>query len=116
MTEHVYKAYELLEDHLAEKLSSNDVALDELDKILHGMKSAKTIIAMCEAEEGHSRDAGYRKDYMHDFEKDYSREGNYSHEGNNYSRDSMNYSRDNMGYGYSRDYNRGNISEMRTRR
>jgi hypothetical protein len=109
MTEHVYKAYELLEDHLAEKLSSNDVALDELDKILHGMKSAKTIIAMCEAEEGHSRDAGYRKDYNRDFEKDYSRD--YSRE-NNYSRDGMNYSRDN--YGYSKD--RATISEMRTRR
>ena len=58
--EHLYKAYDMLDRELEELTRQGDVkngtTVEMIDELAHGMKSLKTIIAMCESEEGQSGD------------------------------------------------------------
>ena len=60
--EHLYKAYDMLDRELEELTRQGDVkngaTVEMIDELAHGMKSLKTIIAMCEAEEGGSYQSG----------------------------------------------------------
>lgn len=94
--EHLYKAYDMLDKELKDLVRDGDLknvsSLEAIDKVAHGMKSLKTIIAMCEAEDGYS---GYMPN---------SYDGNMN--GRSYARhrDSMGrYSRTGSYRGYSRD-------------
>ena len=60
--EHLYKAYDMLDRELEELTKQGDVkanTVEMIDELAHGMKSLKTIIAMCESEEGHSGEMYY---------------------------------------------------------
>lgn len=61
--EHLYKAYDMLDRELEDITKQGDVkngaTVDMIDELAHGMKSLKTIIAMCESEEGQSGDMYY---------------------------------------------------------
>ncbi|MBR0090250.1 MAG: hypothetical protein IJP92_00910 [Lachnospiraceae bacterium] len=58
--EHLYKAYDMLDRELEELTRQGDLkngaTVEMIDELAHGMKSLKTIIAMCESEEGQSGD------------------------------------------------------------
>jgi len=86
----LYKLKEMLCDELEEYGRKGELStgsLDVVDKLSHALKSITTVIAMEEAEQGHS--------------------GRY--DGNSYARGRMNAKRDSMGR-YSRDYRGGRYS------
>ena len=59
--EHLYKAYDMLDNKLEEITKSGNInasGLEVIDKLSHAMKSIKTIIAMEEADSDYSEDDG----------------------------------------------------------
>ena len=89
--EHLYKAYDMLDDKLEELTKEGDLKniadVEAVDKLSHAMKSLKTIIAMCESEDGYSntdgrtsyaRGRGGRGRYSRESYPRYSRRRGYS--------------------------------------
>ena len=77
--EHLYKAYDMLDRELEELTSRGYVKADTvemIDELAHGMKSLKTIIAMCESEEGQSGD--YYPMYQGSYAQRRNARGQYS--------------------------------------
>lgn len=83
--EHLYKAYDMLDRELEDITKQGDVkngaTVDMIDELAHGMKSLKTIIAMCESEEGQSGDMYYPMNGSYAQRRNsrgqYSRNGSY---------------------------------------
>ena len=87
--EHLHKAYDMLDRELEEIVNNGEMSkgtVDMIDELAHGMKSLKTVIAMCEAEHGTSGGTGpyYWDDggsYARGGRGGYSRDGGYSYRG-----------------------------------